>query len=118
MKNGKATGHDGITNEQIKYGGKTLIEKLTNLFNEILLTGKTPEQWKKSDIILLFKKGDRHQISNYRPITLSPSLSKIYFKLIENGTRPILIEQQPQEQAGFRKNYSTIDHLHTINQLI
>ncbi len=32
--------------------------------------------------------------------------------------RNFLEIQQPPEQAGFRKNYSTLDHLHTINQII
>ena len=41
-----------------------------------------------------------------------------FSKALEKTLRPILMAQQPIEQAGFRKHYSTIDHLHTINQLI
>ena len=39
-------------------------------------------------------------------------------KLIALRVRNILNAQQPREQAGFRKSFSTMDHLHTINQII
>ena len=45
-------------------------------------------------------------------------MSKIFSKLIESRVHTQLNQQQPREQAGFRKNYSTTDHLHSINQLI
>lgn len=118
LKDNKATGHDKITNEQFKFGGNALTLKLTEIFNEILKTQLIPQDWKKSDIILVFKKGNKHDIANYRPITLATALSKILSKLIELRIRRILTEQQPREQAGFRKYYSTIDHIHTLNQLI
>ena len=118
LKNNKANGHDRITNEQIKYGGKSLNKKLTELFNNILYTQTIPPEFNLSDIILIYKKGDKSDINNYRPITLSTALSKIFSKLIESRVRTQLNQQQPREQAGFRKNYSTTDHLHSINQLI
>ena len=47
-------------------------------------------------------------------------MSKISWKLIQLRMCLILDEQQPEEQASFRKSYYTIDHLHTstINQLM
>jgi hypothetical protein len=111
-------GHDHITNEMVKLGGEVMIEILTELFNKILAGGKVPDEWRKSDIIILFKKGDRHKVENYRPINLSVTISKIFSKLIETRIQTYLNIQQPAEQAGFRKKFSTIDHLHTMNQII
>ncbi|VDO08661.1 unnamed protein product [Brugia timori] len=118
LKPDKSPGHDGITNEHIKAGGRKLITLLTKLFNRILKTGTIPTEWKRSNIIILHKKGDRHKIGNYRPITLSLTIAKIFSKLIETRIQKLLIEHQPIEQAGFRKTFSTIDHLQSINQII
>ncbi len=60
-----------------------MTKTLTSLFNIILTLGKSPSEWKKPYIILLYKKGDKHSIKNYRPTSLSPVLSKFYSKLIE-----------------------------------
>ena len=43
---------------------------------------------------------------------------KVFTKVILNRIARQLDEQQPIEQAGFRKNFSTIDHIHVVNQLI
>ncbi len=118
LRDNKSPGSDKICNEQIKYGGKELLKVLTNIFNNILITQEIPTLWKKSDIILIYKKGDRHIIDNYRPITISSTMAKIFSKLIEQRLKGILDYQQPCEQAGFRTSFSTIDHLHTINQII
>ncbi len=45
-------------------------------------------------------------------------MSEMFTKLLETRITPMIEQQQPRVQAGFRKHYSTIDHLHTINQLI
>ncbi len=118
LKSNKTPGYDNIINEQIKFGGEKLIKKLTEIFNKILEQGKIPEKWKKSDISLIFKKGDRHNINNYRPISLIPTLAKILPKLIDLRVRHNINEADSKEQAGFKKNFSTTDHLHTINLLL
>ena len=43
---------------------------------------------------------------------------KLFTKVITNRITTTLDENQPREQAGFRSGFSTIDHLHTLNQLI
>ena len=43
---------------------------------------------------------------------------KLLTKILTNRLTKILDENQPREQAGFRSGFSTIDHLHSINQLI
>ena len=76
-----------------------------------------PEKWNEAIIILLHKKGDQKSISNYRPISLLNNIYKLFTKIITNRITRTLDENQPREQAGFRRGFSTIDHLHTVNQL-
>ena len=51
LKNNKATGGDGILNENIKYSGKFIIKKLKKLFNLVLQTKNIPKSWLNADII-------------------------------------------------------------------
>ena len=77
-----------------------------------------PEIWNEAIIILLHKKGDQKNISNYRPLRLLNNIYKLFTKIITNRITRTLDENQPREQAGFRRGFSTIDHLHAVNQLI
>lgn len=73
---------------------------------------------KNAEVIILFKKGDPTCIENYRPISLLSVLYKLLTKIITKRLTNKLDQFQPAEQAGFRKGYSTIDHLHTLRTLI
>ncbi|KAK6750712.1 hypothetical protein RB195_002593 [Necator americanus] len=77
-----------------------------------------PKQWKTSKTVLLYKKGDPHDIGNYRPICLLSVIYKLFTRVILNRIEKVLDEGQPCEQAGFRKGFSTIDHIHTVSKLI
>lgn len=118
QKMGKAPGPDKITNELMKGTMDELVPALTKIFNEILVSGHIPEQWTESHIILLYKKGDKEDIGNYRPISLMSNVYKVFAKIILNRITKMLDEQQPTEQAGFRKGFSTIDHIYTVKQVI
>ncbi|CAF4851174.1 unnamed protein product [Pieris macdunnoughi] len=117
LKSGKSPGIDGITNEILKTDSETLIVHLTELFNLILNTGETPTQWSESDIILIYKKGDPNDIVNYRPISLVPAIYKLFSSIVNKRIYPTVEARQPVKQAGFRNEYSTIDHIHTLELL-
>ena len=118
LRTDKAPGPDGITNIALKTGGYELWKVLTKLFNECLESEDIPSQWKKSSTIIIPKKGDREDLKNYRPITLLPTIYKVFTKLLTNRMTRQLDEQQPREQAGFRSGFSTIDHLQVVNQVL
>lgn len=114
LKTGKSPGPDKVTNEMIKAGKDQLIKPLTKLFNLILYRKEIPKSWTLSEIVLLYKKGDPKMISNYRPISLISCIYKVFAStLLRRITKPI-DENQPIEQAGFMRKYSTIDHIHTL----
>lgn len=118
MKEGKAAGPDKIDVSNLKSVKYSLIPILTELFNAILKFEIVPEQWEAAEIRILYKKGNKDNISNYRPISLTSNTNKMFMKIIKNRIYNILDQNQGIEQAGFRKNFSTIDHLFTIGQLI
>lgn len=118
QKTEKSPGPDKITNELMRGTLEELAPILTTIFNEIILSGQIPEQWAKSHIILIHKKGDKENIENYRPISLMSNVYKVFAKIILDRISTLLDEQQPVEQAGFRKGFSTIDHIHTVKQVL
>lgn len=115
QKNGKASGKDKISNELLKESLTVISKPLTQLFNEIITTEQIPTQWMTSTIVLLHKKGDKNEINNDRPISLMSNIYKIFSKINLCRITKHLEENQPREQAGFRTDYSTIDHIHVAN---
>ena len=68
-------------------------------------------------MVIFFKKGNRKDINNYRPICLLSNIYKLFKKIITTRLEKKLDENQPREQAGFRSKYSTTDPIHAIHQL-
>ena len=122
LKNNSSCGYDKISNKHIKYARSVLIKPLNLLINQCLHTGVYPSQLKKSRVKPLFKSGDKSLFSNYRPISLLPSLSKIFervffYQLLAYFTNNNIL---CLNQFGFRPGYSIelaslrlVDHLIT-----
>ncbi|CAM4630150.1 unnamed protein product [Leuciscus chuanchicus] len=112
----RAPGLDGVEIELLKAGGHSLWMAMAARFSRYMAQCQIPKQWKMAKTVLLFKKGDRELLSNYRPITLLSAVYKIFTKVLLNRLARQLDEQQPVEQAGFRSGFSTMDHLQVLNQ--
>lgn len=85
LKNKKASGHDEIESEHIKYGGNMLIRVLTKLFNNALNMGLFPVVFKYGLIVPIPKPGkqDLTEKGNNRGITLLTTIGKLYEKVIK-----------------------------------
>lgn len=118
LKAEKRPGSDKITNEALKNAETTLALPLAVLFNTILQKAETPSQWSESEIILIYKKGDPKDVGNNRPISLLPCLYKLFSCIINKRISNVLEDTQPIEQAGFRKGFSTCDHIHALELII
>ena len=122
LKNKSSCGYDNISNKHIKYAKSVLIKPLTLLINQCLHTGVYPSQLKMSRVKPLFKSGDKSLFSNYRPISLLPSLSKIFERVIFDQLLAYFTNNNLLclNQFGFRPGHSTelaalrlVDHLIT-----
>jgi hypothetical protein len=84
----------------------------------IITSGVVPSEWKLANIIPIFKSGDKNNFSNYRPISITSTVSKILEKIICKHLLHHLYQtgQVDKNQHGFlpRRSCSTM-HLETIN---
>ena len=77
-----------------------------------------PSHWKVASVVPIYKNGPRDEASNYRPISLLPSISKVLESLINSHIVAHLEQNQllSPVQFGFRAKRSTCDLLATLTQ--
>ena len=64
----KATGLDKIPNRLLKIAADVVAPSLTGIFNQSLVTGIFPSDWKMAKVSPIFKNGSKSDLNNYRPI--------------------------------------------------
>ena len=79
---GKATGWDLLPSKLLKLGCRPLAPSVCNLINMSITLCSFPESLKRAEISPIYKKGNVMEISNYRPVSVLPSISKIFEKAI------------------------------------
>ena len=107
-------GLDQITYKMILKSHYTCQRYILNLFNQIFFNHSFPESWKLSVIIPIAKQGkDLSDPLNYRPISLTSCLCKLFEKMVNLRLKYFLEINNiihPQ-QTGFREGFSTSDSL-------
>ena len=106
----KKTGllHD-VPPRMLRLGVNYFAPLISKLFNSCLDHGVFPDAFKFSKITPLFKKGSRHQIENYRPISILSNLNKIFEKLMHTRLSSFFESRNviSCSQFGFRPNSNT-----------
>ena len=109
LKVNKAIGLDNISARLLKCGAQSISHSITKLINLSIRSGKFPGIWKCSKVTALFKSGDRTNATNYRPISILPTLSKILERVIHSQLYEHLASNNllSNKQLGFRPKRST-----------
>ena len=109
LKTKTSSGHDGISVKLLKFLTPALIKPLTLIINQSLLSGIFPDLLKVAKVVPLFKKGDSLMVDNYRPISLLPSISKVFEKVVYIQLSEYFSKNKLfyAGQFGFREKHST-----------
>lgn len=118
MKVDKSPGPDNINNSFLKTFQEKLTIPLVKILNKLMYTEKIPKQWSVAELRILHKKGEKSEIENYRPLSLTSNIGKVAMKVLKERISKQLDENQSPEQAGFRSGFSTTEHILTMNQII
>jgi len=118
LKGGKAAGHDGLTPEHLWYAHPIIVTLITYLFKLIIRFGVVPTDFGCGVIIPLVKNtdGDITSSENYRGITLSPVISKL-FELVLMEMAGAKLTSSPL-QFGFKANSSCNHAIFTLRMLV
>ena len=111
----KAIGPDKIPGQFLKLCAAEMADILTTLFNASLSQGVVPPDWKTANIVPLFKKGDKSNPANYRPISLTSLTCKILEHVVFSNFMSHFEKFSILDDAqhGFRKNRSCVSQLIT-----
>ena len=93
-----------------------ICKPLETIFNRCLETGRLPNDWKKGNVVPVFKKDDKQILKNYCLISLLPVCGKIFEKLVFNEMFTFFIENDliSPNLSGFRLGDSCINQILSI----
>ena len=116
LKQGKSAGPDGIPPEVFKY---CQLDDITlEMCNLVLMNNEKPDQWSLSTIIPVPKSGDLSKTDNYRGISLTCIIAKVFNRMILNRIRGAIDPKLRDNQNGFREKRSTVAQILALRRII
>ncbi|XP_050714228.1 uncharacterized protein LOC126997279 [Eriocheir sinensis] len=80
----KATGPDEVSGWILKECSEQLAEKFHSIMSASLSEGRVPQDWKRANMVPIYKGGKREDPLNYRPVSLTSVVAKICERLVKN----------------------------------
>ena len=121
LKSNKASGPDAIPARILKEAASEIAPSLRIIFHQSWVTGVVPSDWRKANVCAVFKKGDRTDAANYRPVSLTSIPCKIMEHIVLSNIMSHCDKHSILKhfQHGFRGRHScetqliiTLDDLH------
>ena len=81
-------------------------KNVTNLINKMIEKCEFPDILKMADVTPIHKKDERTSARNYRPVSVLPTLSKIFEKLLYQQTNCYIDQYLSEKTSGFREGFS------------
>ena len=114
LADNKAAGTDGLGSSFIKQLVGVIELPLVLIFQESLRTGQVPVQWKEANVTAIFKKkGQRCEPGNFRPVSLTSQISRIFERIIKDHLVKFLEDNDllKDSQHGCRSKRSCLTNL-------
>ena len=115
-------GIDGIPPKLLRNCALALLIPIHHLFSTSLEKHVIPHEWKCHSITPIHKSGDKSQVTNYRPISLLCTISKLLERLVYDHLNKFIVHNNiiSSSQFGFRQSHSTNQQLllflHRVHQ--
>ena len=112
--------HFDLDTTTLKVVAPAVSEILSIIINKCILAGVFPDKMKIAKIVPVFKKGDRGDVTNYRPISILPAFSKIFESIITSRLVNFFENQKyiSNSQYGFRAGRGTEDAMSSMMTMI
>jgi hypothetical protein len=94
---------------------------LTSIINICIKFNKIPQSWKQANIVLLYKKGDKSDISNWRPIAIMNTLYKVYTNILARRltkTCKFLNIISPEQKGFMPESEGCLENIYLIDETI
>ena len=113
MNTSKANGPDNISNLVLKTCAETLSPSIEYLINKSLKDGSFPIIWKEANVVPIYKKDDRRDIKNYRPVSLLSCTSKVMERLVYNRLYEYCCQFNllTPRNSGFKRRDGSVNRL-------
>ena len=113
MKQNKAAGEDGLVSSYVKGSIRGVRKPLLNLMTRSLEETIIPDEWKRANVTVVFKKGAKWDPANYRPVSLTSQMGKIMERIIKEEIVKFLESNNLiiNSQHGFRQKRSCLTNL-------
>ena len=99
----KASGGDGIPVELFQILKVDAVKVLHSICQQIWKTQQWPRDWKRSVFILILKKGNAKECSNYHTVALISHASKVMLNILQARLQQYVNRELADVQAEFRK---------------
>ena len=109
----KSMGSDNVHPYVLKYCSKSLAVPLSLIFAKSIRESRVPSAWKDANVSPLFKSGSKLETINYRPISLTSIVSRIFEKILRNQVMNFLENNNllNSSQHGFVRSKSCLTNL-------
>ena len=103
----------------ILHGGKDLKLALFKLFKIVWCTEQIPDQWRKTDIIQLYKgKGEIDEFGSQRNIHMKNEIQKFFGHIVMSKAKTLILDNMSKYQIGTKIGHRAQEHLFTIKSII
>jgi len=120
LKNKETKDIYGVSMKLLKEVEPIITKPICTIINKCLQEGYFPIELKYAKVVPIFKKGDQNICSNYRPVSILPTMSKVFEMIIKEKLMTYLIEENllTEYQHGYLKQRSTTTALLSVIQEI
>ena len=113
LEDGKAMGPDGVSGSILKACREELAVPIYDIIQYSLASGTVPVEWKRADVVPIYKSGKKEEPLNYRPVSLTSVVCKMCERVFKRQWTEFLERREliSNKQFGFRKGRSCVTNL-------